>query len=342
MSDEHITEAVEEINTPETLGVTPRFILQHNAISRSIQNLSANAKRLTVMALSLLPADLSTRTVSFTFNDFCKALGVSVGGNSVELFKAATDECMKCIIYVETDKIVKGKRKYEKYTWFTYSSLDEETGVCTMIFASELAAVLLDMKWVYAKINLQDFGKLQSKYAQRYFEIAKSYESLAGKNGNESGSWYFERTIPELRELLSVAPDLHKETKRFRQKVVENPVKEINKAGIGLEICTEGIKQGRNLKGIRFDCKKTPRTVSKKGKRKAADSQLEVPEPSSKVADQREEKELAHLMELYPDEFVALYEEALSKQKVNLGDFSKRSAKAEALSKLKQKHGIMK
>jgi plasmid replication initiation protein len=342
MSDEHITEDADEIRTLETLGVTPRFVLQHNAISRSIQNLSANAKKLTAMALALLPPDLSSLTVSFTFTDFCKALGVSVGGEQYHLFKAAATECMKCIIHVETDKIVKGKRKWQQYTWFIYSEFDEETGVCTMIFSSKLAAVLLEMKRVYAKINLEDFGRLQSKYALRYFEIAKSYESLAGKNGNPSGSWYFERTIPELRELLSVAPDSYTETRDFRKKVVEGPVKEINKSGIGLEICTEGIKQGRNLKGIRFDCKKTPRTVSKKGKKKAADSQLEVPEPSPKVADQREEKELNHLMELYPDEFVALYEEALSKQKVNLGEFSKRSAKAEALSKLKQKHGIMK
>jgi hypothetical protein len=32
-------------NTPETLGVTPRFVLQHNAISRSIHNLKNSPKR---------------------------------------------------------------------------------------------------------------------------------------------------------------------------------------------------------------------------------------------------------------------------------------------------------
>ena len=53
MSDESATE-LSEINTPETLGVTPRYILQHNAISRSIQNLSVNAKKLIAMAMALL------------------------------------------------------------------------------------------------------------------------------------------------------------------------------------------------------------------------------------------------------------------------------------------------
>jgi hypothetical protein len=48
------------VNTPETLGVTPRYALQHNAISRSAHNMSATAKKLTVMAMALLPPDLSS------------------------------------------------------------------------------------------------------------------------------------------------------------------------------------------------------------------------------------------------------------------------------------------
>ena len=45
----------ELVNTPESLGVTPRFVLQHNAISRSAHNFSATARKLTAMAMSLLP-----------------------------------------------------------------------------------------------------------------------------------------------------------------------------------------------------------------------------------------------------------------------------------------------
>jgi plasmid replication initiation protein len=342
MPDKSIAEVIEDTNMLEALGVTPRFILQHNAISRSIQSLSATAKKLTAMAMALLPPDLSNLTVSFSFNDFCKALAVSFGGNSFKLFKDAADECMKCVITVETDKMVKGKRKWEKYTWFTYSSFDESTGICTMIFAADLAEVLLEMKRVYARINLQDIGKLQSKYALRYFEIAKSYESLNGKDGNRSNAWYFERTIPELRELLAVPDNTYAETKRFRQFVIENPIKEINNADIGVSIETIGIKSGRNLKGIRFDCKKTERTVRKKKGGKNPAEKPTLPEPSTKTSGLREEKELEHLKELYPEEFACLYEEASAEQRVDLGNFSKRAAQAAALLKLKEKHGIVK
>jgi hypothetical protein len=335
------------INTLETLGVTPRFVLQHHAISRSIQNLSATAKKLTAVAMAFLPPDLSSRTASFTFTYFCKSLGVAIGGESFRLFKEATTECMENVIIIETNKIVKGKRKWEQYTWFSHASFDEESGRCTMTFAEEFATILKEMKRVYAKINLQDLGKLQSKYALRYLEIAKSYESLAGKDGNKIDAWYFEREIQELRLMLGVPDNTYPQTKHFRQFVVENPVKEINKAGIGLEIATEGIKQGRNLKGIRFNCTKTPQKLPiKRGrgrpkKTATSDGQLELPDANPKTARLRGEKELEHLAELHPAEFTELYTAALAGQKRHYGQaISTVGARSTALIQLREKYGI--
>jgi plasmid replication initiation protein len=334
------------VNTQETLGVTPRFVLQYNAISRSIQNLSATAKKLTVMAMALLPTDLSSRTARFTFGEFCKALGVSIGGESFRLFKDAATECMENIITVETDKIIKGKRKWEKYVWFSHSSFDEESGICTMTFAEEFAGILKEMRRVYAKINLKDLGKLQSRYAIRYYEMAKSYESLAGKDGNQSGTWYFERTIPELRQLLAIPESAYPRTNTFREKVVEGPVKELNEAGVGLAITPEGIKQGRNLKSIRFNCNKATRPLTaKRGrgrpkKNQAPDEQLTLPELSPQT---REEKELEHMAELHPLEFAELYADELAAQKKRYGkSISPSGAQISAQAKLKKKYGIQK
>jgi plasmid replication initiation protein len=339
MTDKFIPEVV---NTPEILGVNPRFVLQHNAISRSIQNLSATAKKLTAMAMALLPPDLSSLDVSFTFGEFCKALGVSIGGESFRLFKDAATECMENIITIETNKIIKGKRKWEKYTWFSYSSFDEESGICNMTFAEKLADVLKEMQQVYAKINLHDLGKLQSKYALRYFEIAKSYESLAGKDGNRAGTWYFERTIPELRKLLTIPESSYPRTNTFRAKVVEEPVKEINEAEIGITIETTGIKQGRNLKGIRFNCNKIARKVpAKKRRKKKSAEQGELPELTMET---RGDKELGHLKELYPDEFAALYAEEMAKPSFlpPEDDFRRMAAVMTALIALRTKYGVVK
>jgi plasmid replication initiation protein len=186
------------------------------------------------MAMSLLPADLSSRTAAFTFPEFCKSLGMPVGGEQYRLFKDAVDECMGCIITVETEPDEKGKKAWKKFTWFTVSTFDEKTGQATLKFSDELAAFLLALNWMYTKLDLQDFGELQSRYAIKLFEMAMSYKSLKGKQGNPDQSWYFERPVSELRMLMGVPMEAYKETHLFKQYAIEKPLREINKADIGL------------------------------------------------------------------------------------------------------------
>jgi plasmid replication initiation protein len=327
------------VNTPETLGVTPRFVLKHNALSRGAHNLSATAAKLTAMAMALLPADMSSLAVSFTFSEFCKALGYSKGGESFKLFKKAIDECMDSRISIEMVSTKSGKRKWIKYTWFTFSELDEETGTAKMIFSNLLADALKEFRRMYSKINLKDLGELESRYAVRIFEIAVSYSSLAGKDGNKSGQWYFERDIPELRHILGVPEGAYSQTRDFRKKVIEGPIKDINEAGIGLEINTEGIKQGRETKKIRFNCTKASRTVTAADGKKSELADIEL-----KSDTQKEAKELEHLKELYPEEFAVLYEEALTKHTFISKDSQvlKLAAEGAALTKLREKYGIVK
>jgi plasmid replication initiation protein len=332
--------------TPESLGVTPRFVLQYSAISRSIHDLSATAKKLTAMAMALLPPDLSSFTASFTFTSFCKALNYGDGGKEYQLFTSAVDECMKCVISLDTGKIVRGKKSWEKFTWFEYAKFNAETGLCTMIFSTKLADFLLDFKRVYAKINLSDIGRFQSKYAIRYFEMAVSYASLAGQNGNKDNAWYFERTINELREILGVKQEEYKETGNFNRYVVKKPLDEINNSGVGVKIAVENIKEGNRITSIRFDCKKAPRTPApKRGRKKKAENpiQLELSERNSDAGCSREEKELEHLKELYPEEFAELYRAELAKIPAFIPEGAKRiGAEGSALLRLKERRGIVK
>jgi plasmid replication initiation protein len=337
---------IQSTNTSETLGVTPRYVLQYNAISRSIHNLSATAKKLTAMMMALLPPDLSSLTASFTFNDFCKAIGYERGGKSYHIFIAAVDECMKSVITVETGKDARGRSNWEKLTWFTYSKFNKDSGVCTMTFSAELAAFIVELKRLYAKINLQDLGRLQSKYALRLFELAKSYESLAGKDGNQEKEWYFERNIDELRAILGIDAETYKKTGDFRKYVVEKPVEEINHAGVGLAIESKSVKQGRKLVAIRLNCKKAAReSPVKRGRpRKNSINQQELPECSPKIAGNRTEKELEHLKECYPDEFAVLYAAELEKPSF-MGpesEIRKRAARSAAMEILKARYGIVK
>ena len=337
----------EIINSPESLGVTPRYILQHHAISRSIHSLSATAKKLTAMAMALLPPDLSSLTAAFTFTEFCNALGYTKSGKSFKLFKDAVKECFENKISIEMLSPKNGKRIWQGYTWFTFSEIDEETGICTMIFSPHLASALLEMKRVYARINLPDIGRLQSMYAIRLFELAKSYESLAGKDGNEQGAWYVEYPVTEFKQLFDLSDDVYKETRRFRQFVIERPVKEINNAGIGVEIKTEGVKQGRRLHALRLNCKQTPRTPKAKRGKPKKEGSSDTPAFTNTAADRlqtRYEKEDEHLKELYSEEFEALYAAELGRPSMfsSESEFRKLAAEGAALAKLRTKYGIVK
>ena len=329
-----------DINTSETLGVTPRYVLQHNAISRSAHNFSGTAKKLTAMAMALLPSDLSSLTAAFTFAEFCTALNVPKGGETFVIFKEAVKECMESVIEVEGAPNKKGKKPWVMFHWFQLAEFNPDNGVCTMTFDKKLAEFLKELKWLYSKMNLSDFGRLQSRYALRIFELAVSYASLQGKDGNPDQTWYIEKTLEELRKLFGVAPGEYKENREFRRKVIEAPIREINSAGIGVEIKTESIKKGRNLTGLRFDCKKVARTTKKKrGKKAVPLSDIPPLDPGSKTA-----KEDEHIKELYPEEFAELYRAALDSRPPFLrnSEIGITFAENRAILQLREKHGIQK
>jgi plasmid replication initiation protein len=333
------------VNTPETLGVTPRYVLQHNGVSRGAHTLSATAQKLAAMAMALLPPDLSSLTAAFTFTDFCNAIGYERGGESYEIFRTAVNECLQCLISLETEPDKKGKKDWKAFTWFTVAEFSEATEQATMKFSSELAEFLAAIKWMYARINLKDLGELQSRYSVHLFEIAMSYRSLAGKSGNRGDTWYFERGFPdEIRKIMGVKEDIYKDNHLLKQKVIEGPVKEINEAGIGLKITPVTVKQGRRIVAIRFDCKPAPRPV--RGRKKSAVAELPPPPPEVdfQAEQEREEKEMAHLKELYPDEFAERFKVAMDSRPAFLKQSNTGAVFSEqrALLELRDKYGIVK
>jgi plasmid replication initiation protein len=334
-------ETTEIVNTPETLGVTPRYVLQHNAVSRGSDGLSSTARKLAAMAMALIPPDLSSRTAEFTFADFCNAVGFERGGESYKIFRAAVHECMMCTISVETEPDEKGKKQWKEYTWFSVSEYDEKTEIARMTFSSELAGFLAALKWMYSKVPLKDLGELQSRYAIHLFTMAMSFKSLAGRGGNSPGSWYFQRDFPDdIRKVMGVKRGAYKNNSLLKQKVIDKPVQEINEANLGFEITPVPVKKGQRIVAIRFNCKNERRRAVGKDKNVEAPA---LPEQSRNEI-LREEKELAHLKELYPDEFAARYTAAIEEMPESWKerDAGKTLAESRALFELKEIYGIRK
>jgi plasmid replication initiation protein len=342
------TESVEKVNSPRTLGLTPSYELKHNAIIRSAHNFSATAQKLTAMALSLLPLDLSMRSVEFSFADFCEAFGLSYSAEGKRILKEAATECMQNVIRVEIPVVTKrGKHttSWQMFQWFDLSEFNSDTNMCQMRFNSKLADFLVEFKNMYSKLDLKDLGKLQSRYAIRLFEIAKSWESEKGKHGNKTDCWYFERSTADFRFILGVPDDAYQRADKFKEKVLDNPLKEINNAGVGLEMKSQSVKTGREVTSYRIDCKKVARKVTaRKGRGRKKAEQAELPMEDA-VPVSREDKDLNRLREKYPDEFAELYAAELAKEVQFLtenGEMKKKLAVSIALRILQERHGIVK
>jgi plasmid replication initiation protein len=336
----------DSIVSPAALGTTPQYVLQHNAISRSAHSLSVTARKIIAMSMALLPADFSSRTVTFAFSEFCEAVGYERGGATFKYFCSAVDECMGSVISLEIPCAKTGKPIWVKYQWFSFARVHSATGEVVMVFSDILASVLLELKKAYAQIDLKTLGLFESKYSFRIYETAISYKSMAGQAGNRPGEWYFERTMEQLRKMFDLPEESYKDNYELKRAAVEKPVKEINSYKTGVSIAATGVKQGRRLSGVRFDCKEAPKAITAKKPRKKTPlpEQCELAAKLEEKDNTYNSKQLQKLKHKYPDEFAALYAEELAKPSYLPADNEIRKVAAEvtALETLREKYGKVK
>jgi hypothetical protein len=230
--------------------------LEIEYISRSIYSVSIHARRLIAMASALLPEKEGDYKVSFNVRDLIGSLGITWGGEQKKYLRAAVEEALGATI-----KINMPNGDWVGYTWFTECRLTNFRlevewgwGTIHMEFNPKLGEALKKLKG-FATLNLMDLGKLQSRYAIRFYEIALSYAGFAGKDGNRRGEWYFDMTLQDIRIRFDISPNKYKLTKDFRVYIIDNSIEEINNARIGLWIEPEYQRSGRYLAGVRFKCR---------------------------------------------------------------------------------------
>lgn len=281
----------------EITQITPEYAIQPNAISQSVYECGTNARKLIAMAMALLPMNPKAEqdySVSFSITDFLTALGITDGSRTRVLTKSAVRECARAIVTVNDDD-----DEYKLIPWFVSSSLYRNTDKIEMTFNSALAKLILELKGK-AKLDLIDMGKLQSRYAIRFYELAMSYAGFAGKNGNKEKCWYFEREIGELRELFVIDDSKYKQTNSFRINVVDQPIQELNSADVGFKIGIEYIRKGKKLTGFRFCCQYESRTERE----------------ATPQAETLTEKENEKLKKLYPEQWEKYYQDELQQKQL--------------------------
>jgi plasmid replication initiation protein len=309
----------------ELTQVTPEYAIQPNTISQAVYECGTNARKMIAMAIALLPMQPKGRddyTVSFTMIEFLTALNISDGSRTRDLIRSAVKECARNVITVKDDD-----EAYGLMPWFEKVYVDWKANRFFLTFNADLAKLLMELKGK-TRLDLIDIGKLQSKYAIRFYELAMSYAGFAGKNGNKEKCWYFEREIGELRELFAISDKKYKMTKDFRVYVVDEPIQELNSADVGFKIEIEYIRKGKKLTGFRFCCHYESRT------------EREATPPAETLT----EKENAKLKKLYPELWEKFYQEELSQKQLfpcpsEIWDIT---CQERAFNRLRQMKGIKK
>jgi len=277
--------------------ITPEYVIQPNAISQSAYECGTNARKLIAMGMSLLPMqpkENNDYSVSFTITEFITALNLTDGTRTRHLIKTAVKECAKNVVTVQDDE-----KAYRLMPWFKNISADWESSTFNLTFNPDLGRLIVELKGK-AKLDLIDMGKLQSKYAIRFYELALSYAGFAGKNGNKENCWYFEREIGELRMMFGIEDSKYKVTGNFRTKVVDEPIQEVNTADLGFRIEIEYIRKGKKLTGFRFCCQYESRT------------EREATPPAETLTEKENEK----LKKLYPEQWEKYYQDELQQKQL--------------------------
>jgi plasmid replication initiation protein len=240
----------------ESVKPIPTESLQPNQISQGLYKCSAMTKKIlayTISNLNMITWKGSTEVeyeTIFDTTDFIRALGFQkTGKRQKELIREALIELQKSFIAIDTGD------KYETFPWVTHSVYAEKEKKIAIELNHHLGQALMEMKKGYTVIELLELGKLQSFYAMRYYEIARSLIGFAGTKGNKRKEWFFDMQIQEIKTMFQLKEDEYAgRTNNLIKYVIDKPLEELNEK-TSLHIIIEKVKRGREVYIIRFHCK---------------------------------------------------------------------------------------
>ena len=323
-------EELDALNPHLNLKKDRTFLLQPNIISRSINDVEATEKKLMALAMSYIPYKIENDedyTVSFSISEAIRALDLTDGQNQRLILENAVDKISGSQIKIALDN-----GDWFKYTWFDKASWQPSTKTFTLTFNKTLGDALVQYKKAYSKIDLASLGRLSSKYSIRYFEIGLSYSGNKGINGNKKGTWYFEYSVDQLKQLFSIEKNQYKRTCDFTRRVVYDPIDLLNKAQVGFTIKANPINKGKKLLGFRFVCTESEPAPRKHVLINSANNGKDIYEEEIRLEEEHRER----LKELYPDEYLSLLQEVEKEKKENPGKFF--FSDYEALNRLEKNH----
>lgn len=231
------------------------YVMQPNLLARASYNLTAIARRVLSVAWGRVKIEsVGSMAVEMKVADMLKAMGMGDQGNNYEAIHRACREAMGAFFEIRDsdDSVV------DMYHWVRNIKYDRKQQLVQMVFDEDQRPFIAAYQnhVGYHKIRVDDFAKLESRYAQRWYERAMSTRYHAGKKGNDRGTWFFVVGIPdELRSWLKIDPKEYQRTTNLRVKTIDLPIREINEKIAGLHLTADYQYHSRRLVGVKIKCR---------------------------------------------------------------------------------------
>ena len=150
-----------------------------------------------------------------------------------------------------------------------------ENGICTYSYSSFLRKNLYNPR-MYARISLSMQSKFKSKYALALWELCVDYLDES-KNYGET-PWI---SLVNFRKLMGLVDDEYQEFKRLSQRIIREPLKEINKI-TDFKVDVDYKRQKRRVVAVKFKVCRIKQLPKSKGKNKGM-AKLKSPDDAQLV-----------------------------------------------------------
>lgn len=158
--------------------------------------------------------------------------------------------------------------------WVSEVAYINETATVEIVFAQSVIPLITELEGRYTSYTIEQVANLNSGYAVRLYELLIAFRSTGTITPMQ---------LKELRDKLGVLDDEYPRIERFKTKVLDIAVKQINEF-TDITVKYEQHKTGRKITAIsfKFKQKQAPEPIANDGYIKMTDSQVRT--FSSKLA----------------------------------------------------------
>lgn len=234
MNDVEIEVAAGRTNATQQIVVKANDLIQKSRYELSLQE-----QRMILYFVTLIrPEDDDFKEYTVDIRDLCRICEIQLCGVNYQNFIESVKKLKERTVYIVENRV------HKFMSWIEHVEIDEKTYTLTYRLDERLKPYLLQLKGRFTQYALENVLFYKSKYSIRLYELLASY--------SEYEIAYVK--VDDLRGLMG-APEFCEDFRRFRDKILNPSVQEINELS-DLTVSMDFVKEGRKITTILFNIKR--------------------------------------------------------------------------------------